>query len=262
MSQTPPPPPGRQPAAHSPAHVPGQPITSARPNPSAGSHAAVRRKHGGGWLPWAILGLLALLALAIWALAKAADDDDETTSTTDVATTSVVGAEEPAATSAPGGAPFPGAAPAPAAVPTTAVGTPGVTALPGAPVATIAPGTPGTLTANGQDVFAAAAAPGGLGAFAGTQATGTVRVESVVSDEGFWVGASPEQRVFVFLTPEARGSGGESPFQIVAGQTIEVVGTVDPLDPAVMTNVAPEEGAEQLTAQAFFVRASSVRLVG
>jgi hypothetical protein len=82
-----------------------------------------------------------------------------------------------------------------------------------------------------------------------------------VSDEGFWVGASPAQRVFVFLTPEARGSGGESPFQIVAGQTIEVVGSVDPLDPAVSANVTPEEGAEQLAAQAHFVRATSVRLV-
>jgi hypothetical protein len=235
-------------------------VSAARPNPNAGSHATVRRKHGGGWLPWAILALLALLALGIWAVANASDDDDETTATA-VPTTSVVGigSADPVASSAPGvtapaGAPDAGA-------PTTAVGTPGVTALPGA-LGTVAPGSTGTLTADGQDVItAASAAPGGLATFAGAQATGTAVVQSVVSDEGFWVGASPEQRVFVFLTPEARGSGGESPFQVVAGQTIEVIGTVTPVDRSYVENVSPEEGAEQLAAQAYFVLATSVRLV-
>lgn len=51
-------------------------------------------------------------------------------------------------------------------------------------------------------------------------------VESVVADEGFWVGDGPGMRVFVRLTPEARNSSGESPFQVEAGQTIELEGTV------------------------------------
>jgi hypothetical protein len=226
-------------------------VRGAEPNASTGSHAYAHRRHGAAWLPWAILGLLALLAIAIWALAQAADDDDDATSG-DVSTSVVVTAPGAAtgATAAPGGAAA------------TSVPVPGDAGAGGAPAAPGAAGGGGSLTANGQDLFAVAATPGGLAGFAGAEATGAVRVESVVSDEGFWVGASPEQRVFVFLTPEARGNDGESPFQVAAGQMVNVTGPVATVDQTVVAGLDAADGIEQLTTQGHYVRATGIQLAG
>jgi hypothetical protein len=56
--------------------------------------------------------------------------------------------------------------------------------------------------------------------------------------------------VFVFLTPEARNSEGESPFQVKAGQQVNLTGGVDKL-PSDLTplGVDKSEGADQLRRQ-------------
>jgi len=99
----------------------------------------------------------------------------------------------------------------------------------------------------------------GLASFAGRTATGTSAVvQSVVSDEGFWVGPSEQDRVFVMLAVQ-----GESPQQITAGQRLSFTGTVERLvrDPASF-GVEPAEGAKQLSSQGAYVVADEVNIDG
>lgn len=121
----------------------------------------------------------------------------------------------------------------------------------------------GTLTVAGSDLLASRADLGKLGNLDGQAAVGRgARVQSVVADEGFWVGSSAAERVFVYLTPEARKSNGESGFQVKAGQSIDLTGTVVRLgaEGAERLGVTDSEGARQLVAQRAYVSASSVRL--
>jgi hypothetical protein len=107
-----------------------------------------------------------------------------------------------------------------------------------------------------------AASGGSLADREGQSVTGTATVESVVSDEGFWVGSGPEQRVFVFLTPEARQSQGESSFQVEAGQTVQLQGALVAVQtsPEIVEGVTADEGRDQLEQQAAYVRADAVQL--
>ena len=215
-----------------------------------------------GWLPWALLGLLALLVAAVLLVINAVDDDGPDGPAGDTlgqvdsggpgidgqdGNGEVAGTEE--GTSEDGAASDGAASAAPDA-------SAGAGAAPGAGSAGGA-----TLTANGEDLLAAAAG-GGLAARAGQAVTGSATVESVVSDEGFWVGSSAEDRVFVFLTPEARQSQGESGFQVTAGQTVQLEGAMTALEetPEVTEGVESAEGADQLSSQGAYVRAESVTL--
>ena len=238
------------------------PNTATTTRPERSSKRAAR-KAPLGWLPWALLGLLALLAAATFLLINAVDDDGPDGAAGDtlgqvgsggsgidgqdgdgkIAGTEEDGAEQGGAEGGSAG----GAASA-------------------APEASAAPdagstGGGASLTANGEDLLAAATG-GSLAGRAGQAVTGTATVESVVSDEGFWVGSSAEDRVFVFLTPEARQSQGESGFQVTAGQTVQLEGAVTALEesPEVAEGVTADEGAEQLSTQAAYVRADSVVL--
>ena len=228
--------------------------TTTRPERSSKRTA---RKAPLGWLPWALLGLLALLVAATLLVINAVDDDGPDGPAGDTlgqvnsggsgldgqdGDGQVAGTEED--TSEQGGSEG-GAA----------------SAAPGASAAPDAGAGGGSLTADGQDLLAAASA-GSLAGRAGQSVTGTATVESVVSDEGFWVGSSAEDRVFVFLTPEARQSQGESGFQVTAGQTVQLEGalTALPESPEVAEGVTADEGADQLTQQGAYVRADSVTL--
>ena len=259
-------------AQQPPSRPTGTPVATTTHHTSGNGATVVRRrKHGAAWLPWAILGLLALLALAVWALAKAADDDEDETGTTGApGTTVVVGTTvaggatpaglDPSATTIAGGdaSATTAAGNAPAG---TATGTPPggavATTVAGAPAA----GTPGALTADGQDLIAASTT-GGLAPLVGAQVNGQAVVESVVSDEGFWVGPSPEQRIFVHLSPESRGTNGESPFQVVPGQTVTMLGSVVPFNDAAVVGVDPAEGLEQVRLQGALVEVLAIQLVG
>lgn len=101
----------------------------------------------------------------------------------------------------------------------------------------------GQITAGDATVY-----PGNSGAITkheGQKATGkNVTVESVVSDEGFWVGDA-QDRVFVRL----RTGGDESGPQVRAGDRVDFNGTVRSHDDAFARQMGVEgnEGAEELT---------------
>ena len=75
------------------------------------------------------------------------------------------------------------------------------------------------------------------------------------------VGTGPGERLLVVLTSEARGTEGESPFQVEAGQAIELEATVTALDgdPADF-GLDADEGADELTTQGVYLLATSVAL--
>ena len=191
------------------------------------------------WLPWAALAAIAALVLLSLLVINAVDDD---------------GAEGPAGdslgqVSGSDGAGINGQ---------DGSGSEGGEGQAAAP----APQAP-ALKVGEQDLLGLASS-GGLGGVVGQPVTGTGTVESVVSDEGFWVGSSPTDRVFVFLTPQARQSSGESGFQVKAGQTVELTGSTVGIDqaPEAVGGVAPNEGLDQLRQQGSFVRADAVKLAG
>ncbi len=114
------------------------------------------------------------------------------------------------------------------------------TATTAAPAAAAGPagGQQAQLNAGGQDLFQLASG-GGLASRAGQRAQGRgVTVESVVADEGFWVG-QPGRRVFVFLTPQARTRAGDRQPPVLtprrcsrraaAVEAVNVAGTVRPV---------------------------------
>lgn len=218
-------------------------------HPVAAPHAAVvpgavpitprdddrrRRKAPLAWLPWALLAaLLGLLALMLLAGAVAGVDSARQTG-------SASGdADAPSASdpSADGGA--------------------------GAAGGDAAGAGAGTLTSGDVDLLSTPQSLGRLGSLQGQPAVGRgVVVESVVADEGFWVGSSPVQRAFVFLTPEARQSAGESGYQVRQGQRVDLNGSVTATSEgdAARFGVTDAEGARQLTQQRAYVRATQVRL--
>ena len=116
------------------------------------------------------------------------------------------------------------------------------------------------LTADGQDILALAAEPTMLATLIGRPATGRATVESVVSDEGFWIGANPTSRVFVLLTQAARDNYSESPFQVAAGQTILLEGTANTVNGRIPSDVTEADGKDQLDSQNFVIDATSVEL--
>lgn len=114
-----------------------------------------------------------------------------------------------------------------------------------------------TLTASGDDLLAST---GALRSHAGQPAVGhAVLVQSVVSDEGFWVGSSAADRVFIHLGAASRSGQAESPFQVRAGQHIDLTGTVQRLGEQAF-GVTTAEGLAQLRTEAAFVEATTVRL--
>ena len=110
----------------------------------------------------------------------------------------------------------------------------------------------GTVTSRGTPILPAPAE--GLGAYAdeGAQAR-SVAVESVVADEGFWVGTSETERLFVFFA--ADNAGTESRVQVEEGQTISFDGVVKtlPQDFASAFGMEPAEGVDQLRQQGHYI---------
>ena len=109
----------------------------------------------------------------------------------------------------------------------------------------------GQLVSGEQDLLQLVAggnAGTALAEFAGQPATATgVQVLSVPADEGFWVGSSDTDRVWVQLT----GEEGESPYQVQEGDTVDFEGTVVAHDEAFAGEVGVDEanGSAQLSEQ-------------
>lgn len=134
---------------------------------------------------------------------------------------------------------------------TTAGGTPTTAAGSGTTAAGGGSGTPraSPLVSEGKALLPLPA--DGLASSTGKSAQGTsVVVESVVSDEGFWVGDSPEQRVFVRLNT----GGAESPVQIAKGRKVSFTGKVT-LTPADVSTfgVTAGEGDDLLKKQGQYI---------
>lgn len=224
------------------------PATSTRPS---GSSTKVARKAPLGFLPWLLLGLLLLILLGVLIALLAARDDDGGSDT--VSTGAIAGS-----------APTAPAVPAAEAVPTGEALPTGSTAS-SAPVSTALPSTPvaaggSRLTVADSDLLSLAR--GSLTDQVGGPVTGTAPVQSVVSDEGFWVGPGQTQRVFVHLSTEARRSQGESPFRVTAGQQVMITGTLtaNSSDSQATAGVTDAEGLALLRQQGAFVQAMTIAL--
>ncbi len=210
---------------------------------TGGSHVAGGgggKRKGLAWLPLAGLLLLLLLALlAVLIAFNALDDGDRS------------GLDLRNDKKASGDAVVPGSSggqPVPTTSQATQAGQPGTSG-------------PGNLVAGGRNVVVEAVA-GRYAQLNGQPVEGrSVTVQSVVADEGFWVGQSEQSRAFIFLSPEARSKPGESPFQVQAGQRVDLTGVVRPV-PADITpfGVDQAEGSGQLRSQGHYVEANSVRL--
>ena len=117
----------------------------------------------------------------------------------------------------------------------------------------------GTLRAGQSTLLPVPA--GGLAALAGQTVTGQgVLVESVVGDEAFWVGSSATDRVLVHLSEQARTAAGESPFQVAAGQRVDLEGVLQPLAAASEFGVDEAEGAAQLQSIGHYIEATRIAL--
>jgi hypothetical protein len=213
------------------------PPNTSNPGPAAavpvGGQPA-RRK----WLLPLLLGLLALIAL-LFLLSRCGNDDPATPT---------------AGTSA-----SPTAGPSPAA--TTATATDSASASASATAGQTGTAQAGTVTSGGDNLLGGAGTAASLRNHDGDEAVGrAVRVQSVPADEGFWVGTSAQDRLWVQLT----GTRGESDYKVKEGDTIEFTGTVTPAAKgfAAETGLTAAEGAEQLTTQGYYVAvpASSVKL--
>jgi hypothetical protein len=203
------------------------------------------------WWLWVLLALV-VIALLVFGLVRCGAGSGDGSGDGSTASSGA-----PAAPSA-GVAPPAGAPAAPSAGASTAPGA-GASAAPSAGGTAAAAGT---LTAGDTALLpvAGAAGPNGeLTALVGRPVTAqSVAVQSVPSDEGFWVGTSETDRVWVELTVPP----GESPYQVLAGQTVGFDGTVAAHDAgfAGQVGVDAAEGADQLTRQAAHIAVDKANL--
>ena len=209
------------------------------------------KKSRKGLLPAGLAVLAVLLLLLL--LSRCGSDDDAATGA--AATTGATATTSAAATSGSSSAPSSSAG-ASSSAPASASASP--TAAAGA-------GQPSSLVAADGTAVLDPAAPADptpvLAQVTGQQVTGTaVQVLSVPADEGFWVGSSDAQRVWVQLA----GAAGESPYQVRQGDRVDFTGTVAAHDGGFPATVGVDdaEGAGQLAAQAQHVEAdrASVKL--
>ncbi len=102
---------------------------------------------------------------------------------------------------------------------------------------------------------------GNLAQYAGKEVvTTSVTVQSVPADEGFWVGSSTKDRLWVQLI----GKAGESPYKVRTGDSVTFTGRLIKNTPgfARAAGVTSGEGKAQLETQGYHIDAttSSVKL--
>ena len=186
-----------------------------------GAHAmGGGRKKGGGWLKWLLLGLLAAALLALIIGLVSCGDDDE--ANTGAVATQAEGAADEAGDAA-GGA---------------------------------AAGAAGSLTAEGQDIL-----PGNvdLASRVDQTATGEAVTVQSVTDAGFFVGTSAQDRRFVEWGGDVGDDEADQTFRPKVGDKVNLTGPVKeaPEDPA-QTLDLPEDEAALVSEQGAYVNADSV----
>ena len=224
-----------------------------------GAHSIGGGDDGGGrrrgLLPL-ILGLLAALVLAAILIATCGGDDDadEAANTT---TAPPAQATPPAQTT-----PSANGATSPEEATSGAEGEgDGDDTVAGGTGGTTAGGDGGQLVAGGEDLLPATQAQFGEG-LVGQSAQGTqVRVQEVVQDEGFFVGTSDEDRVYVEFGGDVGESeqGAQVTNNLRVGDVVDLEGEVRPApeDPAQTLNL-DEADAQVVTEQGVFVNATQV----
>lgn len=209
--------------------------------PKSESTGAVRldddrnRKKRGLWWLWGLLGLL-LIGLLLFLLLRGDDDDVDRTASkakTEAATPTATATQAPAGAEAGAGA---GAA----------------------------AGAAGTLTAGGASLLPVAEA-GELTDSVGDRATGrNVTVQELVPGQGFWVGSSASDRVYVELGGDV--GQDEQPagdVDLRVGDKVNLTGETRPApeDPAKTLNL-DQKSAETVKSQGIFVNADKVQPAG
>ena len=183
-----------------------------------------------------LLALLVLIVLLLLLLSRCGGDDDSSGTATP--------SQTPTATTAMGAAASGATASTMASTMASAAAT-----TAGGDTA----GGAGTITADREPLLPLAnatqiGADGDLSAYTGTDAKATaVRVQSVPADEGFWVGSSATDRVWIQLT----GKAGESPYTVKKGDAVSFTGQVaqNAAGFAKSAGVSDAEGKKLLDAQ-------------
>ncbi len=131
-------------------------------------------------------------------------------------------------------------------------------APPPAPGPTPSPAPVGTLLAGEDPILPVPAQ--GLAPYEGRTVRGDgVPVHSVVADEGFWVGTSEVDRVYVIY----QTGGFESPPDVDAGQLVSFLGALEPAtgDLAPQFRLTDAEGLSLLRAQGYYISVGSVEIL-
>ena len=184
------------------------------------------------WLLPLILGLIILVILLLLLSRCGNNDKSDSSSGTSATSTGTVAPTDTATT---------------AATPSTSVSSPGETS--GSSTAQ------GAVTANGDDLLSTQTSIS-QGGHDGEQAVGhAVKVQSVPADEGFWVGSSATDRLWVQLS----GTHGESDYTVKQGDSIDFTGTVKAASKSFASSVGltAAEGAGQLTQQGHYISVPS-----
>ena len=125
--------------------------------------------------------------------------------------------------------------------------------------------TAGTIIANDQTLLPLPA-DGTVEDLVGEQAQGTdVAVQAVNAQEGFWVGNSATDRLYVeFGGDVGENEAGSEAYEPKVGDKVDLTGEVrpSPVDPAAALNIDDADAAELVKSQGFFVNATSVEPTG
>lgn len=172
--------------------------------------------------PWWLLLLIAAVAIVVLLLllTQCGGDDTSTDGTTAASPSPSTSPTSAAATASESPTPTASASPTGTAT-TSQSATPSESTSPSAATET---GGTGTLTAGPTSLLplAAAAPDGSLATYVGQPATAAgVMVLSVPADEGFWVGTSDTDRVWVQIV-----GNGESPYRVKTGDVVDFTGSV------------------------------------
>ena len=120
----------------------------------------------------------------------------------------------------------------------------------------------GTLAASGETLLPLPA-DGTVDDVIGEQAQGTgIAVQAVNAQEGFWVGGSATDRVYVeFGGKVGENEQGSASYEPKVGDKVDLTGEVrpSPVDPASALNIDDADAAELVKSQGFFVNATDVK---